>query len=189
MALSHTILANLANNAAVSGYDLWKEFSAGSCNYWKASQQQIYRELTKLEGQGAIAATTVSQAGRPDKKLYQITNEGKKMLQVWMDKPSEPTAIREELLVKVLAAHLVPPEVIIRELKRHHEIHLNHLNHYKQIEQEEMADLTKLSLEEKCQYLTLRRGIRLETEWVEWCQEAIAIFSVNQSTTSVISNE
>jgi DNA-binding PadR family transcriptional regulator len=56
MALSHTILANLANNAAVSGYDLWKELSASSCNYWKASQQQIDRELTKLEGQGAIAA-------------------------------------------------------------------------------------------------------------------------------------
>ncbi|MEN9568276.1 MAG: hypothetical protein RLZZ69_3472 [Cyanobacteriota bacterium] len=189
MALSHTILANLANNAAVSGYDLWKEFSASSCNYWKASQQQIYRELTKLEGQGAIAATTVSQAGRPDKKLYQITDQGKKILIAWMSEFSEPTAIREELLVKVLAAHLVPPEVIIKELKRHHEIHSNHLNHYKQIEQEEMADLTKLSLEQKCQYLTLRRGIRLETEWVEWCQEAIAIFSsVNTSTTSVISN-
>jgi DNA-binding PadR family transcriptional regulator len=189
MALSHTILANLANNA-VSGYDLWKEFSASSCNYWKASQQQIYRELTKLEGQGAIAATTVSQAGRPAKKLYQITDQGKKILIAWMSEFSEPTAIREDLLVKVLAAHLVPPEVIIKELKRRHEIHLNQLNHYKQIEQEKMADLAKLSLEEKCKYLTLRRGIRLETEWVEWCQEAIAIFSsVNKSTTSVISNQ
>lgn len=178
MALSHTILANLANNA-VSGYDLWKEFSDSSCNYWKASQQQIYRELTKLEGQGAIAATTVSQVGRPDKKLYQITNEGKKILQVWMNTASEPMAIREELLVKVLAAHLVPPEVIIQELKRRQEIHLNQLNHYKKIEQEKMADLGKLSLEEKCKYLTLRRGVRYETEWVEWCEEAIAMLSVN----------
>jgi DNA-binding PadR family transcriptional regulator len=187
MALSHTILASLANNA-ISGYDLWKEFSARSCNYWKASQQQIYRELTKLETQGAIAAKTISQEGRPDKKLYQITDLGKKMLTVWMEKASEPMAIREELLVKVLAAHLVPPEVIIQELKRRREIHLNQLNHYKQIEQEKMADLTQLSLEKKCKYLTLRRGIRYESEWVEWCEEAIAMFSVNKGTTSVISN-
>ena len=175
MALSHTILATLGDKA-LSGYDLWKEFAECTNHYWKASQQQVYRELTKLATLGAIAVEIVPQDGRPDKKLYSITKEGKEMLTQWIAKPSEPTAIREEVLVKVLAAHLVAPEIIIAELKRRHQIHSQNLAACKEKEQEFLAHESELSIEEKCIYLTLRRGIRYETEWVAWCEEAIAMF-------------
>ncbi|MDJ0596509.1 MAG: PadR family transcriptional regulator [Pleurocapsa sp. MO_226.B13] len=175
MALSHTILATL-NNEVHSGYDLWKKFSEGTTHYWKASQQQVYRELTKLETLGAIAVEIVPQDGRPDKKLYRITKEGKEMLTEWIAQPSEPTAIREEVLVKTLAAHLVSPEIIIAELKRRHQIHSDNLAACREKERERFANGTELSIEEKCMYLTLRRGIGYETEWVAWCEEAIAMF-------------
>lgn len=176
MALAHTILATLGDNA-VSGYDLWKEFTQRTNHYWEASQQQIYRELNKLEAQGAIASELVPQAGRPDKKLYRITQKGKEILKAWIAEPSEPMAIREEILVKVLAAYQVSPETIIKELKRRRQKHLQQLDKYKQAEQKNFADIEGLSLEQKCRYLTLRRGIRYETEWVAWCEEAIALFS------------
>ena len=175
MALAHTILATLGNDA-FSGYDLWKKFSECSNHYWQASQQQIYRELTKLEAQGAIAPEIVPQEGRPDKKLYRITKEGKEILTRWLGEPSEPMAIREEVLVKVLAAHLVPLEVIIQELKRRRAVHLKQLNDYKNAEQEKFSNISELSLAEKCKYLTLRRGIRYQADWVAWCEEAIVIF-------------
>ena len=175
MALSHTILATLGDEA-FSGYDLWKKFSECTTHYWKASQQQVYRELTKLEKLGAIAVEIVPQDGRPNKKLYHITPAGKKKLINWIAEPSEPTAIREEVLVKILAAHLVAPEIIIRELKRRHKIHSDNLAACKEQEQACFADPDQLSPEAKCMYLTLRRGIRYETEWVAWCEEAIAVF-------------
>ena len=175
MALSHSILATLGDSA-FSGYDLWKEFCECTTHYWKASQQQVYRELTKLEAQGAIAVEIVPQDGRPDKKLYRITKEGKEMLCEWIAKPSQPTAIREEVLVKTLAAHLVSPEVILADLKRRHQIHSKNLAACREKERECFSDRSNLSIEEKCMYLTLRRGIRYETEWVEWCEEAIAVF-------------
>ena len=181
MALAHTILATLGDNA-FSGYDLWKEFSECSNHYWQASQQQIYRELTKLETQGAIASEIVPQEGRPDKKLYRITKEGKETLTQWIGEPSEPMAIREEVLVKVLSGHLVPSEVIIQELKRRRAIHLEQLNDYKNAEQENFSDISELSLAKKCKYLTLRRGIRYETEWIAWCEEAIAMFEEQNCT-------
>ena len=175
MALAHTILATLGDNA-FSGYDLWKEFCKCSTHYWQASQQQIYRELTKLEKQGAIYHEIISQEGRPDKKVYSITPEGKEMLLHWIAEPSSPGAIREELLVKVLAAHLVPLEIIIQELQRRRQIHKQQLAEYLKAEAEDFANANELPLEQKCMYLTLRRGIRLETQWVEWCDEAIATF-------------
>lgn len=176
MALAHTILATLGNNA-FSGYDLWKEFCKCSTHYWQASQQQIYRELTKLEKQGAIYAEIVSQEGRPDKKVYSMTPEGKEILVHWIAEPSSPAAIREELLVKVLAAHLVPLETIIKELQHRQQIHQKQLTEYLQAKTEHFANVDELPLEQKCMYLTLRRGIRLETQWVEWCNEAIAFLS------------
>ena len=172
MALSHTILATLGDDA-YSGYDLWKKFTECTCHYWKASQQQVYRELNKLEAQGAILPEIVSQENRPDKKLYRTTAVGKEILTAWIAEPSEPMSVREDLLVKVLSGHLVSPEVIIKELKRRQQIHSEKLADYQDTEKEEYADLSKLSLAEKCRYLTFRRGIRYETQWVEWCEEAI----------------
>ena len=171
MALSHTILATLGDEA-FSGYDLWKKFTECTSHYWKASQQQVYRELGKLESQGAIAPEIVSQENRPDKKLYRITAVGKEILTTWIAEPSEPMAVREELLVKVLASHLVAPEIIIDELKRRQEIHQQRLAACLSKEQEMLDD----SPVDKYMYLTLRRGIRYESEWVDWCKEAIAAF-------------
>lgn len=174
MALSHTILATLGNDS-YSGYDLWKEFTECTSHYWKASQQQVYRELSKLETQGAIAPEIVPQEGRPDKKVYTITPIGREILTTWIAEPSEPMAIREELLVKVLASHLVSPEIIINELQRRKQIHAEKLAACKAMEQEMLADRFHLSPTGKCGYLNLRRGIRYETQWVEWCEEAIAL--------------
>lgn len=178
MALTHTILATLGNDA-FSGYDLWKKFTECTNHYWKASQQQVYRELNKLESQGAIAPEIVAQENRPDKKLYRITVVGKEILTQWIRETSEPMAIREDLLVKVLASHLVEPAVIIKELKHRQQIHQARLEACQYKEQEKYADSSKLSMAEKCKHLTLRRGIRYETEWVAWCEEAIATFAAS----------
>jgi len=175
MALSHTILATLGNEA-YSGYDLWKKFTECTSHYWKASQQQVYRELSKLEAQGAIAPEVVAQENRPDKKLYRLTILGKEILTTWIAKPSEPMAIREDLMVKVLASHLVAPEVIIDELKRRQEIHQEKLSACLEKEREMLNE----SSLDKYTYLTLRRGIRYEQQWVEWCEEAIAMMSNEQ---------
>ena len=51
MALAHTILALLAKEPG-SGYDISKHFDEGLSCYWKATQQQVYRELGKLKKEG-----------------------------------------------------------------------------------------------------------------------------------------
>jgi DNA-binding PadR family transcriptional regulator len=104
-----------------------KRFVNDGC-YWKASQQQVYRELAKLEDQGMISSKTIHQEGRPDKKLYYITDLGRQHLRIWVAQPSEPTPIREDLLVKLMAGHLVPRQVILQELERRRQIHLQLLS-------------------------------------------------------------
>ena len=173
MALSHTILAAL-NTGAQSGYDLLKGFSSGSGCFWQATQQQIYRELAKLEDQGLIVPEVVLQTGRPAKKLYSITAAGQQLLGEWIAQPSKSSPIREELLVKVLAAHLTEPEVVLEELRRRQAQHAEQLQTYEEIWQTSgCSALSELPLPLQCRCMTLRRGIRYEQSWVDWCEEAI----------------
>lgn len=179
MALAHTILSALSVEPC-SGYDMSKRFVSDGC-YWKASQQQIYRELAKLEYSGMISSETIAQEGRPDKKLYYITDLGREHLRTWVAEPSEPTPIREDLLVKVMAGHLVPRQIILEELERRRQIHLQMLSDRQALYQQRCENFDNIPLEEQCFCLTLRRGIRYETEWVAWCDEAIQFLSKQQS--------
>ena len=178
MALAHTILNTLADKPH-TGYDLWKEFDESVSCFWKTTQQQIYRELTKMESQGLVSCKIIPQEGRPAKKVYSLTAEGMKELMTWMKKPSTPTVIREDLLVKVRGGYLVKPEIIIKELEHRRQIHAQQLAGYREKEQKFLADAENLSLADKCLYLTLRRGIRYEQEWLEWCEEALLVFKGN----------
>ncbi|MCX7595443.1 MAG: PadR family transcriptional regulator, partial [Fischerella sp.] len=83
MALAHAILASLIGRPC-SGYDLAKQFDGSVGFFWQATHQQIYRELSKLETQGWITSEIISQEGRPDKKLYSVTELGKQQLKEWI---------------------------------------------------------------------------------------------------------
>lgn len=177
MSLTYTILAILGDES-YSGYDLWKKFSQTSSYYWQASQQQIYRELGKLEKEEAIASKIIPQKGRPDKKIYQITEKGIKKLKTWLVEPAKPMAIREELLVKVIVAKLVPKSIILQEIERHHQLHVKQLSVYKKIKQQEFPNgISQLPYEQKCVYAALHCGICYQNYRIAWCEETSALLS------------
>lgn len=176
MALAHAILASLVDRPC-SGYDLAKQFDGSVGFFWTASHQQIYRELSKLEEQGWIASQTIPQQARPDKKLYSVTALGDKQLKAWIAQPSEPMPIKDDLLVKIFAGYIAPPQIILEELDRHRKAHLERLSAYKVLEKRYFHNPQELPLQAKFRYLTLRNGIRYETECLAWCDEAIELLS------------
>jgi len=176
MALAQAVLASLIH-CPCSGYDLAKQFDGSVGFFWKASHQQIYRELAKLEADDWVSSETIPQEGRPDKKLYSVTLLGKKQLMEWIAQPSEPSATKEDILVKLFAGCYAPRKVILTELQRHRQAHWERLMVYQKIEQQYFQNPQSLALKEKFQYLTLRRGLGYETGWITWCEEAIELLS------------
>ncbi|WP_035992644.1 PadR family transcriptional regulator [Leptolyngbya sp. KIOST-1] len=171
MALSHTILAVLCRES-LSGYDISKRFEESVSCYWQASQQQIYRELGKMEPQGWVTYETVPQAGKPDKKIYGITDAGRAELDRWYAEPTEPTPVREDLLVKVLAAPFVSEPLLIQELHRRRQLHGQRLAEYQAMAALYQA-IDQPPVAEQFRYLTLRRGLRYEQDWIDWCDEVL----------------
>lgn len=186
MALNHAILSLLIDNPH-SGYDLAKEFSESVNFFWKATHQQIYRELAKLEAQDLVSAVTIEQEGRPDKKLYSITDAGKTFLAEWLLKPCDVMPIKEDLLVKLWASNLISvPNLIdpdhaiatlLEEFQRHRQFHIEKLATFQQIENQYYATPTALSFGQKYRYLVLRRGIRYEQDYIAWCEEVLELLS------------
>ncbi len=171
MALAHTILVVLASEPR-SGYDMSKCFDESVGCFWKASQQQVYRELAKMEQQGWVYFETIPQTGKPDKKVYHLTEQGQKELIKWFSEPTEPTPIREDLLVKVLAGPYISRDLLLKEIHHRRQRHLDQFTHYQEMEEHYRA-LPEPSLSEQFRYLTLRRGIRYESAWIDWCDEVL----------------
>jgi DNA-binding PadR family transcriptional regulator len=173
MSLAHAILSFLSDHAC-SGYDLAKNFDGSVGFFWNASHQQIYRELTKLESLGWISYETVAQAGKPDKKLYRMTETGLKELMEWISQPSKLTPIKEELLVKIYAGQYVSPAVILKHLEQHLLSHQERLATYQAIRQQHFQNPEALPQASKFRYLTLLSGLHYEQGQIDWCVEAIA---------------
>jgi len=173
MALSHAILVALLDCPS-SGYDLAKRFDGSVGFFWDASHQQIYRELAKLEEAGHIAAQTIEQENRPNKKLYSVTEEGQAMLTEWMHQPASLSPVKDDLLVKLFAGYLLSPDALLTELRQHRKQHQTRLVEYQAIEDRFFPDVEALSPKPLYQYLTLRNGISFEQGWLKWCDEAIA---------------
>ena len=174
MALSHSILATLVGRGKpCSGYDLAKEFNSSVGFYWKTTHQQIYRELARLETEKMVTSELVKQKDRPDKKIYSVTESGRSYLIKWIAQPSEPTPIKEDMLVKMFVGFLVPKEVLLEELEQLKKIHEEKLRLYREYETTFFSDVKSLSVKGKYRYLNLRSGIGFETGLFKWCEEAI----------------
>jgi DNA-binding PadR family transcriptional regulator len=172
MGLSHAILACLIETPQ-SGYDLSKAFNESLSHFWRASQQQIYHELSKLETQNLIVSELILREGRLDKKIYSITELGKKHLVEWMKKPSKPDEIREDLLVKIFSGNIVSVSLLIEDVELRRRIHIEKMSKYKEIEQNYFLQQQELTHQEKLRHLVLKAGIYCESEWIEWCDEAL----------------
>lgn len=173
MALAHAILAALTD-CPCSGYDLAKRFDGSVGFFWQASHQQIYRELTRLEEQGLITPEVVAQSGRPDKKVYHITPTGLSHFRDWIGQTPHHPPLRDELLVKLFAGHLVSPQQLISLLEQERASHRATLQSYRAIEAQFFSDPDRRSHPGRFQYITLRNGIHYELGWLAWCDETLA---------------
>jgi len=174
MALTHSILATLVGKGKpCSGYDLAKDFNSSIGFYWKTTHQQIYRELAKLEADKMVTSELIKQKDRPDKKIYTVTDEGRRHLIDWIALPSKPTPIKEDMLIKMYVGYLVPSNLLIKELEDLKKIHEERLELFREYEKKFFSDIKSLSERGKYRYLNLRSGISFETGRIEWCEEAI----------------
>ncbi|TGB36318.1 PadR family transcriptional regulator [Mycolicibacterium peregrinum] len=178
MALRDAILATLLDGEA-SGYDLAKGFDASVANFWMATPQQLYRELDRMSAEGLIEARLVEQDRRPNKRLYSLTDAGRKALHEFTEVPPKPGAIREDLLVQIQAVDSGNIEAVRAALAERLEWATAKLARYRRGQDHLLAGRTEDAYLAEADrigpYLTLLRGIRFEEENIDWASRALAV--------------
>lgn len=172
MALRHAVLAALLDGE-FSGYQLAKGFDIGVANFWHALPQQLYAELTRLEGDGLVSGREVVQDGRPNKRMFRVTDAGVAELQRFATAPAKPSFIRDDLLVKVQAVDGIDATPVIAQLQERAavaeakvEVLGKLLRRLRGGVDEEEFLLTGQRIGP---YLTCRRGLAFESETRAWC--------------------
>jgi DNA-binding PadR family transcriptional regulator len=170
MGLAHAILAALLDEPQ-TGYDIAKQFGTEGF-FWRASHQQIYRELAQMEESGSIKLASAKPGSRNDRKL-EPTIEGRAVLSAWARQPSSPTTIKEDILVKCLAIELIDASDLAEQISQHREQHLRRQRHHEETLAAQFPGGVPAAGPLLGRYLALRAGVHYERAWVEWADAAL----------------
>ncbi|QNG18321.1 PadR family transcriptional regulator [Rhodococcus triatomae] len=181
MALEHALLVALSEQEG-SGYELARRFDKSIGFFHSATHQQIYRVLRRMDEAGWLVGEAVAQDGRPDKKVYRVTDAGRDELRRWIAEPGEPHQLRSDLGIKIRAASYGDVDAVCREVTRHRDTHAERLEVYRMIEKRDFPAPDQLSGTALHQYLVLRGGVRVEEGFVEWCQEVLDALRPDRAT-------
>ncbi|GAA3441370.1 PadR family transcriptional regulator [Planomonospora venezuelensis] len=185
--MRHAVMAALLEGDA-SGYDLAKGFDASVANFWMATPQQLYRELDRMESEGLVRAQVVRQERRPNKRVFSLTEAGRRALREFTAAPLRPGAIRDELMVKVQAVDVGDAEAVraaIEErmvwaqakIARYERLRLRLLDG--RSEEEYLAHSERVG-----PYLTLMRGLAFERENRSWGEWALTVLRRRSAATT-----
>jgi DNA-binding PadR family transcriptional regulator len=176
--LAYILLGMLAREP-LSGYDLAIILKKHFGPFWAISHTQIYPALAQLVEAGFTTYRVIEQqARRPDKKIYQITEEGQVALRVWVESSTAPPVIRDEFLLKAYSLWVADPEHMQAIFREQIELHQERLSRH------------ELELEAKrTRYLAMSQGnseslamaelifkytIGYEQNYISWCQDVLS---------------
>ncbi|WP_030251009.1 MULTISPECIES: PadR family transcriptional regulator [unclassified Streptomyces] len=179
MSLKYAVLAALLEGEA-SGYELSKVFDVSLANFWAATPQQLYRELERLAQDGLIEARVVRQERRPDKRMFTLTEAGREDLCAFAAAPPRrPTAIRDELLIKIQAMDGADPEATRTLVEERGAWARGKLARYRRVRERLLAGRDEEEYLREADrvgpYLTLMAGIAFEEENLRWCQRVLTV--------------
>jgi DNA-binding PadR family transcriptional regulator len=178
MSLRHAVMAALLEGEA-SGYDLAKGFDASVANFWMATPQQLYRELERMREDGLVEARVVEQERRPNKRLFSLTEPGRRELREFTAGPPRPGAIRDEMMVMVQAVDAGDADGVRAAIEERVEWARAKIARFERLrarlldgraEEEFLARAERVG-----PYLTLMRGLAFERENERWGEWALAV--------------
>jgi DNA-binding PadR family transcriptional regulator len=170
VALEHALLVSLRERPA-TGIELTRRFDRSIGFFWRATHQQIYKVLRRMEGNGWVRAG--SGGSRSTERRYTVTKAGERVLAEWIGSPTPVTTMRSEVAVKLRGASYGDRAKLLAHLEHLIVEHRTRLAHFEQLEREQFPDVDQLTDRDLDMWLVLRGGIKQEKFWIEWLTEYI----------------
>jgi DNA-binding PadR family transcriptional regulator len=166
MELSPTayVILGMISREPRSGYEIKALVDNSTRFFWAASYGQIYPELKRLAEAGLVKGVDSPRGERP-RTVYAITAAGMEELKDWLRLPPETAEMREEGLLKLFFAGVIPPEdgiEILRAIRERRVDLAERLRAMEPVEEGAEAD-------DPYPLMVLRAGIEFNEWFADWC--------------------
>lgn len=100
-----------------TGYEIRKLVTDGHFSHFvDASFGSIYPALNRMESEGLVVSREEQQDGRPNRKVYSVTDAGRDEFLLALSKPVQKDIFKSEFLLLAMCAELMAPEHVRRAI-------------------------------------------------------------------------
>jgi DNA-binding PadR family transcriptional regulator len=157
------VILGMVSREPRSGYEIKAVVDRTTRFFWTASYGQIYPELKRLAEAGLVSGVDSPTGGRK-RTVYEITADGEAELRAWLRQPPRTYEMREEGLLKLFFAGVLPREEAAEVLRSMREHRLEMAAQLREMEPKAAAKDDPFPL------MVLQSGIEF-TEWfADWCE-------------------
>lgn len=156
------VILGMVSREARSGYEIKAAVDSSTRFFWAASYGQIYPELKRLSEAGLVEGLDAPR-GERKRTVYAITAAGETALKEWLRRPPQTSEMREEGLLKLFFADVLPPEEAIETLRamRARRIELA----------ARLRGMEPMTLEkDPFSVMVLQGGIEFNEWFADWCE-------------------
>lgn len=171
--LKYAILGMLMQKS-MTGYELMQQFESALCEFWTANHSQIYPELKKLTEEGMVNYKVEISGTIMEKKVYEITEEGRKDFLTWLAKDDNMVPTPKDVFrLRIFFSNYLAPDrrnKLIQSQLVQHQLRLEYLV----ASQSKFPDELDPSTDAFSDYLVLLGAIMREEaacHWLERCLE------------------
>jgi DNA-binding PadR family transcriptional regulator len=168
--MRYPFLALLASGPA-HGYELKQAFETRFGHVLPPlNAGQIYTTLGRLERDGLVRADHVEQDGRPNKRVYELTDDGRGALADWLAAPAPGARLKDEFFMKLVLAGLTgvaDPKTLIERQRREYLQSLRDLD--------ELASARRGNGDVAAELLIEGAALHVEAdlEWLDLCDQRL----------------
>ena len=114
-----TLCLGILSLSEASGYEIKKDVEDGLFSHFiEASFGSIYPALTQLAAEGYVTVREEEQTGKPDKKVYSITEAGKNALAKAISVSPVKDKYKSEFLFQMLLQDYLSPDVMLAAIQK-----------------------------------------------------------------------
>ncbi|MBK8990001.1 MAG: PadR family transcriptional regulator [Chloroflexi bacterium] len=176
MSLHHAILG-LLSVMPMTGYDLKTQaFDESVTHFWQADQSQIYRSLSKMEEDGWLTYDLEVQDGRPNRKVYHLTTDGRTELDRWLRMAQPLPVNREAFLVQLFFGWTLTNQTLLELVAGQRAGHAARLAEFAQIPMPPLED-PQIDRMRTLWRLTLELGMAIERTYLDWLDQCTAVIT------------
>lgn len=116
---SYALLTLLKEFGPSTSYEIKRALESSIQNFWPVPHTTAYEEPARLAAAGYLSAE--QEEGGRRRRVYSLTEKGRKALAAWANEPAAPPQLRDELMLKVFAgadpAPLLQPRIAFHQAK------------------------------------------------------------------------